>query len=136
MNLITGSSRAPSQRHVRISFAMDNPKTPSKIIPFFEGQTFFLTGTTGFFRSKLTSTHSLGFLGKVLLYKLLKECPGIQEIYCLVRGKKELSAPARFQKEVLETSILFSGKIGKLAKQKVKVVDGDIAKSKLGMPFL
>jgi len=95
---------------------------PSQIIPLFESQIFFLTGVTG-------------FLGKVLLHKLLKECPGIPDggIYVLVRSKKNLSAADRFKEEVLKSSLLFSSSVGRLAARKVKVVDGDIAKSKLGM---
>jgi len=68
----------------------------SQIVPFLEAQTFFITGITG-------------FLGKVFLYKLLSTCPNIKDkgIYVLVRGKKEMTAEARFEKDILTTSLLF-----------------------------
>lgn len=47
----------------------------SEIIEFFENQTIFLTGGSG-------------FLGKVLIEKLLRECPNIKKIYVLMRQKK------------------------------------------------
>jgi fatty acyl-CoA reductase len=51
----------------------------SQIIPFLENQTFFLTGVTG-------------FLGKVLLVRLITECQNLKEgsIIVLVRGKKRV----------------------------------------------
>jgi fatty acyl-CoA reductase len=86
-----------------------NNQIPSQIIPFLEAQTFFVTGVTG-------------FLGKVLLYKLLTTCPNIKDksIYVLVRGKKELSAENRFEQDILSTSLLFApGTLaGELARQK------------------
>ncbi|XP_078047829.1 fatty acyl-CoA reductase wat isoform X4 [Augochlora pura] len=42
---------------------------------FYNGQSIFVTGGTG-------------FLGKLLIEKLLRECPGISFIYILVRPKK------------------------------------------------
>jgi len=103
---------------------MDRPGPPSLVIPFLEAQTFFVTGVTG-------------FLGKIFLHKLLASCPNIKDksIYVLVRGKKELSAEARFEKDILEASLLYhpATVVGQRARQKIKVIEGDIAKSKLGM---
>jgi thioester reductase-like protein len=45
------------------------------VIEFFEGQNIFVTGATG-------------FLGKVLLEKLLRSCPDVGNIFVLVRPKK------------------------------------------------
>jgi fatty acyl-CoA reductase len=42
---------------------------------FYSGQSIFITGGTG-------------FLGKLLIEKLLRSCPGIVSIYLLVRPKK------------------------------------------------
>ena len=45
------------------------------VIQFYEGQNIFVTGASG-------------FLGKVLLEKLLRACPDVGNIYVLVRPKK------------------------------------------------
>ena len=45
------------------------------VIQFFEGQNIFVTGATG-------------FLGKVLLEKLLRACPDVGNIFLLLRPKK------------------------------------------------
>ena len=45
------------------------------VVKFFEGQNIFVTGGSG-------------FLGKVLLEKLLRACPDVGNIFVLVRPKK------------------------------------------------
>ena len=45
------------------------------VIQFFEGKNIFMTGASG-------------FLGKVLLEKLLRACPDVGNIFVLVRPKK------------------------------------------------
>lgn len=47
----------------------------SDIQEFYKGKSVFITGCTG-------------FLGKVLLEKLLRSCPEIENIYVLMRSKK------------------------------------------------
>lgn len=42
---------------------------------FYSGEELFITGATG-------------FLGKVLVEKLLRSCPGVKTIYLLMRAKK------------------------------------------------
>lgn len=97
-----------------------------------------------------SASPSSGFLGKVFLHKLLSSCPNMKEksIYVLVRGQKELSAEKRFEKDILEDSLLFRGLLARNPEVRSKlrvhdslytfngtfqVVEGDIAKSKLGM---
>lgn len=53
-----------------------------RITEWFNGQTIFLTGASG-------------FLGKVLLHKLLKSCPGIDVIYVLLRPKRGKTSKER-----------------------------------------
>ncbi|KAL6446627.1 hypothetical protein ACFW04_001252 [Cataglyphis niger] len=58
----------------------------AKSIPtFYAGQSIFLTGATG-------------FLGKVLIEKILRCCPNIGEIFILMRPKKGLSLNERLEK--------------------------------------
>ena len=49
---------------------------------YFAGKNIFITGATG-------------FLGKVLIEKLLRSCPEINGIYCLIRQKKGKRATDR-----------------------------------------
>ncbi|XP_018304324.1 fatty acyl-CoA reductase 1-like [Mycetomoellerius zeteki] len=58
----------------------------SKMIPaFYAGQSIFLTGATG-------------FLGKMLIEKILRSCPDVREIFLLIRPKKGLSVNERLEK--------------------------------------
>ena len=56
----------------------------------YHGKTLLVTGTTG-------------FLGKVLLEKLLFSQPTISKIYLLIRGKRGSKLDERFKKEILES---------------------------------
>ncbi|KAK9738269.1 Male sterility protein [Popillia japonica] len=51
---------------------------------FYNGKTVFITGGTG-------------FMGKVLLEKLLRSCSGVAKIYLLIRPKKGQQARERLQ---------------------------------------
>lgn len=96
----------------------------SQIVPYLSQQTFFITGSTG-------------FLGKVLLAKLFTVCPDLKEgsVYVLVRGKKEMVAKDRFVKDVFSDSIIFQDLLKRNPNipKAIKVVDGDVSKSKLGL---
>lgn len=52
---------------------------------FYDGAEIFITGGSG-------------FVGKVLVEKLLRSCPGIKVIHLLMRPKKETSAVERIEK--------------------------------------
>ncbi|XP_035741463.1 fatty acyl-CoA reductase wat-like [Vespa mandarinia] len=58
---------------------------------FYSGQSIFITGGTG-------------FIGKLLIEKLLRDCPGITCIYLLIRTKKGKSVHERM-KELTENSL-------------------------------
>lgn len=60
---------------------MDDPSR-SRIAAFFEGKTIFVTGSTG-------------FLGAVLVEKLLRSCPDLRGIYLLIRKKEGLEVEKR-----------------------------------------
>lgn len=54
----------------------------SNIQDFFKNKTVFVTGGTG-------------FLGKLIVNKLIRSCPQIKHIYLLIRDKKGKSANER-----------------------------------------
>ena len=68
--------------------------TMTTIPDYYCGKVIFLTGATG-------------FIGKVLLEKLLRSCPDVAAIYCLIRPKRGLSAEKRKEKQFQEKVILF-----------------------------
>ena len=66
---------------------------------FYAGQNIFITGGTG-------------FVGKLLIEKLLRSCPGIGFIYLLVRPKKGKDSHQRidelFDDVVINSNLLYS----------------------------
>jgi fatty acyl-CoA reductase len=63
----------------------------STIVEFFKGRNVFVTGATG-------------FMGKVLIEKLVRSCPDIGKICILVRQKKGKDTDARI-KEILNAKV-------------------------------
>ena len=61
---------------------MNTTSNISEIADYFKDKSIFLTGATG-------------FLGKVLIEKLLKSCHDLKCIYILIRSKKGYDADAR-----------------------------------------
>lgn len=60
---------------------------------FFKGRNVFITGGTG-------------FMGKVLIEKLVRSCPDIGKIYMLVRHKKGKNTEERI-KDLLDFQVQF-----------------------------
>lgn len=92
---------------------------------FYKGKTILLTGTTG-------------FVGKVILEKILRELE-IKRIYVMMRPKKTVPIGERLTKEILSSEI-FSF-VQKLKPQlsldelkcKIKPIAGDLIIDKLGL---
>lgn len=51
---------------------------------FYRGKTIFLTGTTG-------------FVGKVVLEKIVRSLPDFKKLFVMVRAKKNMSVMQRFR---------------------------------------
>lgn len=64
---------------------IDESEVGSPVQEFFRNAVVFITGGTG-------------FMGKVLLEKLLRTCPHIKHIYLLIRYKKGENAEQRLGK--------------------------------------
>lgn len=58
---------------------------------YYAGKCIFITGGTG-------------FLGKVLIEKLLRSCPDIRKIYLLVRPKGDVGCEERVR-EILDSEV-------------------------------
>jgi len=87
---------------------------------YYTGKSVFLTGGTG-------------FVGKVIVEKLLRSCPGIKNIYFLIRPKKGLECKQRLQK-IFQMPLFDKLKeIDPRAIEKVIPIPGDITEQHLGL---
>lgn len=63
----------------------------SNIAQYYEGRSVFITGATG-------------FMGKVLVEKLLRSCPGVVNLYLLMRPAKGKDVKCRLQ-ELIDNQV-------------------------------
>ncbi|XP_055596672.1 putative fatty acyl-CoA reductase CG5065 [Uranotaenia lowii] len=87
---------------------------------FYAGKDVFLTGGTG-------------FMGKVLIEKLLRSCPEVRRIYVLMRCKKGKTPEARVQEMTNNPFFACLKKQDPTALKKLVPVYGDCMKLRLGM---
>ncbi|XP_049883822.1 putative fatty acyl-CoA reductase CG5065 [Pectinophora gossypiella] len=73
------------------NFNETNQESLESIADFYDGAVVMVTGGTG-------------FVGKALLEKLLRSCPGIDTIYVLMRPKRGLTVEQRY-KELLKNQV-------------------------------
>ncbi|XP_030368978.1 putative fatty acyl-CoA reductase CG5065 [Scaptodrosophila lebanonensis] len=98
--------------------ADDSNYTP--IGQFYAGRSVFITGGTG-------------FMGKVLVEKLLRSCPDIRNIYLLIRPKRGQEVSARLT-ELLNAPLFESLRREKPKElSKVIPISGDITSEELGI---
>ncbi|GJQ78030.1 hypothetical protein Trydic_g2376 [Trypoxylus dichotomus] len=96
------------------------PTLQVSVSEFYNGKTVFITGGTG-------------FMGKVLLEKLLRSCPGIAKIYLLIRPKKGQQARERLQ-QLLSSPLFDTVRREKPSDlQKVLAIEGDITQPELAI---
>ncbi|XP_061400774.1 fatty acyl-CoA reductase 1 [Musca vetustissima] len=92
----------------------------SQIAAWYAGKNVLITGATG-------------FMGKVLVEKLLRSCPDVKGLYLLIRSKRGLSPEVRkdqYLKCVIFNNILeLYPEIGK----KIFVIGGDVLEDNLGI---
>lgn len=92
----------------------------SSVVDFFRGKSILVTGATG-------------FVGKVLLEKLLRSCPEVSTIYLLMRpGARDGKSPAARLKDLF-ASRAFSFSPVALPFEKVVALSGDMTKPGLGL---
>ncbi|KAI4504257.1 hypothetical protein M0802_000728 [Mischocyttarus mexicanus] len=90
------------------------------IAKFYAGRSIFMTGASG-------------FIGKVLMEKLLRSCPEIDKLYILIREKKGLKIQERLEKIF---SLPLFDKLNEMnpsAIKKVIPISGDIKEKNLGI---
>lgn len=94
--------------------------TYQPISQFYAGRSVFITGGTG-------------FMGKVLVEKLLRSCPDIKNIYLLIRPKRGQEVAARLN-ELLNSPLFDKLRRDKpIELRKVIPISGDITSEQLGI---
>ncbi|XP_052228168.1 fatty acyl-CoA reductase 1-like isoform X2 [Dreissena polymorpha] len=94
--------------------------TVPSIPEFYASQSIFITGATG-------------FLGKILVEKLIRSCPEVKCIYLLIRPKKGKDPQERLD-EILDSQLFEKVKTQNPDfKRKCKAIEGDIIKEDLGL---
>lgn len=97
----------------------------SEVRDFFRGKTVLVTGTTG-------------FVGKVLLEKMIRAFPDIKRIYLMIRPRPNITLAQRMHESIFSTQLfepLFSERQDLLAwiKEKVIPIEGDLVLKGLGI---
>lgn len=92
---------------------------------FYQGKAVLLTGCTG-------------FVGKVLLEKLLWSCPTVGKVFLLIRSKKGKEVSERFETEVLKSPCFDRlrarhSHFDQFVQEKVQVLPGDVQLDWLGL---
>ncbi|KAH9418028.1 hypothetical protein DERP_008284 [Dermatophagoides pteronyssinus] len=94
--------------------------TAISIRNFYNGKSIFLTGGSG-------------FIGKVLIEKLLYSCPEIERIYLLIRPSRDGKSPQqRLEEEVIKSRV-FTFRNKAFDFSKLVAVNGDMTKPRLGL---
>eukprot|EP01064_Diplonema_japonicum_P020741 TRINITY_DN30320_c0_g1_i1.p1 TRINITY_DN30320_c0_g1~~TRINITY_DN30320_c0_g1_i1.p1 ORF type:complete len:558 (+),score=168.63 TRINITY_DN30320_c0_g1_i1:58-1731(+) len=93
----------------------------------YKGQHILITGSTG-------------FVGKVLVEKILRSLPGVEKLYLLIRPKKDVHPFDRLQKELFDSKVMdrVKEKYGaegfkSMCKNKIVAVEGSLTEDNLGM---
>jgi len=92
----------------------------SEVVKYYDGKCLFITGSTG-------------FMGKVLVEKLLYSCPGIQTIYLLLRPKRGKAIETRLDEM---TKIPLFNRIREECKErfsKLVAIPGDVGSEEMGI---
>ncbi len=119
--LINGSTNGASD------FA--RPATPDDLFSVTEtlsGRQIMVTGSTG-------------FLGKVVVSMLLRFHPDIEQLYLLIRSRRDMTAQERFQTMIADGQALapvrdsLGASYQDFLDEKVTIVDGDLCKPHLGL---
>jgi len=92
---------------------------------YYKGKTIMITGCTG-------------FIGKVILEKVIRTCTDVKKIYVMIRSKRGSTPLDRLNRDILSSVIfkeLFENRpeLVQMVRDKVVPVHGDLVSENLGM---
>lgn len=88
---------------------------------------------------RILVTGSTGFLAKVVVSMILRYHPDIEQLYLVIRSRRNATAQERFQTELVECEAfqpihdIYGAGVADFLKEKVTVIAGDITDEYLGM---
>lgn len=92
----------------------------SEIVQFFTGRKILVTGGSG-------------FLGKLLVEKLLRSCTGLDTLYMFMRGKKGKTSEQRFEEHFSDAIYARLKKEQPNFKEKIVLIEADTSEDNLGL---
>ncbi|KAG5670819.1 hypothetical protein PVAND_001057 [Polypedilum vanderplanki] len=98
---------------------MENSKKLT-IAEFYNGKSIFITG-------------GMGFLGKVIVEKLLRSCSGIEKIFLLARSKKGKNVNDRLDEFINSPPMTLLREKNPKVFNKIIMIEGDVSEEKLGI---
>lgn len=93
---------------------------PSEIVQFFAGRKILVTGGSG-------------FLGKLLIEKILRSCADLDTLYMFMRAKKGKTSEQRFQEHFSDVLYSRLKKEHPQFKKKVVLIEADTSQKDLGL---
>ncbi|KAK3907438.1 Putative fatty acyl-CoA reductase [Frankliniella fusca] len=104
-----------------MEYTSSSSGTGSPVADFYRGRSVFITGSTG-------------FMGKVLVEKLLRTCPDVSALYLLLRPQRHGNDVRRRLEDLLHTPIFDEIRRSRPdALRKVVVIPGDLTLPDLGI---
>ena len=115
----------PRTTKVRTQTTGQSSREPLSVHETLRGKRIFMIGGTG-------------FLGRIMLYMLLKNATEVEKIYVLIRPTHGRTGNDRLHHEILESPVFTLGEgdreyFASIMKRKVQVVEGDASREDLAM---
>lgn len=118
--LICAKMPIHSLSEIKFKKMSSNLAMSSNIPEWYAGKKLFITGGTG-------------FVGKLIIEKLLRSCPDIDTIYMLIRTKKGVNPKQRFDEYRNQVVFTLLNRDNPDCFKKLKLIKGDVTEDNFGI---